>query len=341
MTTVAVTPIGRQQEASNEVIRLVVYVTEAEKFELYNQLEIWKSKDTTSGPYREQTGAEVRGARIPKDAPDEPTTPETGPSAVLVGKDLRLLINEQDELTITFTGADPLTFADAAAQVDAQGQGLVRAYVSELGGFVLQTTFPGVGSLLRVVGGEAAPLLGLPTDEPDSLAQGIAARLTLSQGTTAYEFLDLWGSSEYYYKVRFRNSTTGAVSEFSQYFPGSKRLGLEPSSLAIGTVTLVTTEGKPLVNQEVRVNIEHTGAIIDDKLVAGGDAVQLTDETGKVEFTLPRGQKVSVAIAGTRLVRTITVPDQDIFNLLDPNIADQDIFRVQVPELVMAERRSL
>jgi hypothetical protein len=60
-----------------------------------------------------------------------------------------------------------------------------------------------------------------------------------------------------------------------------------------------------------------------------------------VEFILPRGQKVTVAVAGTSLVRTITVPDRESFNLFDPDIADDDVFKVQVPLLVMAERRSL
>jgi hypothetical protein len=103
----------------------------------------------------------------------------------------------------------------------------------------------------------------------------------------------------------------------------------------------VRADGSPLINQEVRLHIGFTGQSFGDKTVAGGDLRALTDDTGKAEFLLPRSQKVGVAITGTTLVRTITVPDKDTFNLLDPDLADDDIFRVQVPDIVVAERRSL
>jgi len=338
MTTIMVTPIGRQEEASGEAIQLVIYVTEAEVFQLYNQIEVWKSEDLPSGPYEELTAANLSAARLPQGAPDDPQSAPTGPSAILVDKDLRVAVADDGEVVVIFTGADPLTFGDAAAQVTAGGLGKVRAYVTEAGQFVLESLLAGRWARLWVAGGTAAPVLGLPVDE---VAYGRDARRTLVEGIQAYSFLDYWGSSAHFYKVRFRNSMTGAVSEFSQVFPGTKKTGLETTDLSLGQATLVKADGAPLINQEVRVNMEFTGSLIADKLLAGGDLVKLTDSEGKVEFILPRGQKVTVAVAGTSLVRTITVPDRENFNLFDPDIADDDIFRVQVPELVMAERRSL
>jgi hypothetical protein len=342
MTTIAVTPIGRQQDATYEVIRLRVYVTEPEIFELYDRMEVWKSpRDLPSGPYEELTAESIKPALIPKDAADAPATPVAGPNAVLDGKDLQLRANETDDVVITFAGADPISFGDAATQVQAQGLGQVTAYVQNDGSFVVASLASGIFASLRVVGGEAAPLLGLPTEEPDALSFGKNARRHISSGISFYDFIDPWGSSAYNYKIRFRNAHTGAVSEFSQRFPGTKRLGLDPGDLAIGRVLLVQTDGKPLINQQVRVHLEFDGQEIDGRHLAGGDIVELTDATGLVEFTLPRGQRVSVLISGTKSVRTITVPDQDVFNLLDPAIADEDVFRVQVPEIVVAERRSL
>jgi hypothetical protein len=343
MTTIMVTPIGRQEEASGEAIQLVIHVTEAEVFQLYNQIEVWKSEDLPSGPYEELTADVLSPARLPQGAPNDPQSLPSGPSALLVDKDLRMVagavsLSQPDEIEVIFTGADPLTFGDAAAQVTAGGLGRVRAYVTEAGQFVLESLLAGRWARLWVVGGAAAPVLGLPVDE---VTYGRDARRTLVEGVTAYSFLDYWGSSAHFYKVRFRNSMTGAVSEFSQVFPGTKKTGLEPTDLSLGQLTLVRADGAPLINQEVRVNMEFTGSLVADKLLAGGDLVKLTDSEGKVEFILPRGQKVTVAVAGTSLVRTITVPDRESFNLFDPDIADDDVFKVQVPLLVMAERRSL
>jgi len=341
MNTIMVTPIGRQEEASGEAIQLVIYVTEEEVFQLYNQIEVWKSVDLPSGPYEELTAANLSAARLPQGAPDSPDSLVAGPNAVLVDKDLRVAVADDDEIVIIFTGADPLSFGDAAVQVTTFGLGKVRAYVTEAGQFVLESLLAGRWSRMWVTGGTAAPVLGLPVNE---IAYGRDARRALGgadQGVIAYSFLDYWGSSAHHYKVRFRNSNTGAVSEFSQVFPGTKKTGLEPTDLSLGQATLVKADGAPLINQEVRVNMEFTGSLIADKLLAGGDLVKLTDAEGKVEFILPRGQKVSVAVAGTSLVRTITVPDRESFYLFDPDIADDDVFRVQVPDLVMAERRSL
>ena len=337
MITIALTNIGRQEEPTQEMVRLQIYVTNEEFLGVYDLLEVWKSESGASGPYARIAG-EILPARIPEDASDPASPPVAGPNAVLVGKDLRLSVSDQD-VTIVFTGSDPLTYLQAAIQVGVQGAG-VGAYVTAEGLFVVQTTTSGrAGGRLQILGGEAAPLLGLPTGTDVVYGQDFS--LALSENTNTYEYVDPWGSSAHYYKVRFINSNTGATSEFSQAYPGTERLGLEPQSLAVGRLTLVDAAGKTLINKDVRVHMEFSGQIIDGKVVAGGDLIRSTDETGSVEFTLPRGEKVSVSIPGTSLVRTITVPDQDLFNLLDPDIADQDIFKVVVPDIVYAERRSL
>jgi len=112
----------------------------------------------------------------------------------------------------------------------------------------------------------------------------------------------------------------------------------------VGQIDLVKADGRPLVGREVRLHLEFNGTIIDGKVLAGGDVVKDTDENGHVEFRLVRGQKLTVAVPGTDLYRQITTPeDQEtqVFNLLDPNISGEDIFKVRVPELIVAERRSL
>jgi hypothetical protein len=59
---------------------------------------------------------------------------------------------------------------------------------------------------------------------------------------------------------------------------------------------------------------------------------------------LVRGTKITVAIAGTDIVRDIDVPTDaavSSFNLLDPTKGTNDAFKVQVPVFEYAARRSL
>lgn len=341
-TTIAVSPLGRQADSTGEVIQLEIYVSNEDFFGVYDRLEAWRSRDTQSGPYEELTDDGVSPARIPKGAADSPASPVTGPSVTIVGQELDLLVNEEDEVSVTFTGVDPLTYAEIAAQIDAAAPSLVRAYVSDDPQVVVQTAGAGTAVSLRVVGGSAATLLGLPTEEPDSLAYGRDARVALIEGRTAYQFTDLRGSADYYYKIRFRNTNTSAVSEFSLPHTVMAKLGLAPGRLALGQLDLVRVNGKPLINQPVRVHTEFGRPVtVDGKTMAGTDVEESTDADGHVEFLLVRGAQVSVAVPGTSLVREITVPDIDTFNLLDPSISGDDIFRVQVPELTYAPRRSL
>jgi hypothetical protein len=342
-TIIAVSPLGRQADSTEEVIRLQVYVTNSDFFGIYDRMEVWRSKDRQSGPYEELTAENITGARIPKDAADPPASPITGPDVTIVGLELDLLVDEQEEEKVTFVGVDPLSYSDIATQIAAQAAG-VDAYVSDAPQVVLQTVGAGTAHSLRVVGGDAAALLGLPTEEPDSLAYGRDARVVLVDGRALYEFTDLRGSADYYYKIRFRNSSSGAVSEFSLPHNTASKLGIDPEQLALGVLDLVQANGKPLINQPVRVHTEFNGTIVDGKVMAGTDVEKSTDANGHVEFLLVRGQRVSIAVPGTSLVRDITVPEDtsvETFNLVDPTLSGDDVFRVQSPSLVYAPRRSL
>lgn len=330
---------------SEEIVQLQILVKQEDWKGLFDQIEVWRSRSSINGPYEEFTNSRWAAARIPKLAKDEPATPVTGRSVVIVGLTLQLRVNEQDDLVITFTGADPLTYSDAASQITAQGKTKVRSYVDEDGLLVIETTEPGTGAVLRIVGGEAAPLLGLSIDEPDSLAFGRDARISLRDGVESYLFTDVRGSDAYFYKTRFRNKTTQGVSELSQPFSSGQALGLTSASIACGTLCLVGLDGKPLNNIEVSVYNAFRGDLVEGKLVSESSQRKITDSNGRVEFFLVRGTKLTVAISGTSIVRDIVVPTDPsvlIFPLLgaDPGTGD-DHWKVQVPDLVYAERRSL
>ena len=349
MTTVAVNPQSRSEEDDFEVIELAILVENKDFVGFFNQLEVWRATASESGPFLELTADKSRPARIPDSAGDEPATPVTGASANIVGLDLVLRVDEADEeddVTVTFTGTDPLTFADAASQVTSQGLNKVRAYVDDDGTFVVTAVKPGTGSLLRIVEGEAAPLLGLPTTESDSFSFGREARLNLILDKQSYTFSDRKGSIEYFYKTRFRHKLSGNTSEFSEPFSAKAVLGVGQSNLALGQLDLVDGSGKPVSDRTVFIEVPFSGAVIDDtKVVANQKLSKKTDANGHVEFLLVRGMDITVAIAGTNLIKSLTVPTDssiETFSLMDPSLSeDNDYFKVRVPDIPFAERRSL
>lgn len=351
MATIIISPLGEVSTTSDEVIQLQVVAINDDWVGLFDVIELWRSITGTDGPYEELTADTLERARIPKDADDPPASPVTGPSVNINGTGLRMLVDEQTEVPVTISGTDPLTFAQVATQITTQGLNLVESYVDDLGRIVVQTLKGGLGSRLRVLPGDeddntdAAERLGLPTTEPASFTRGSIPRLPLIIDEETYLFTDPHSSRDYYYKTRFRNATSGAVSEFSLPFGVGQSVGVSQDNIATGRLELVGIDGIPIANREVRLHIAFAGNIVDDKLVAGTDIVKLTDENGLVEFSLVRGQKVTVAIIGTNLARDIVVPTSSsvtTFNLLDPDIVTgPDHFQVQVPRITTAERRSL
>lgn len=347
MSTIVVSTVAVDEVAtpSTEIVQLQILVKREDYEDLFDQIEVWRSRDSIRGPYEELTADKWRTARIPKLTGDRPSSPVTGRYVTIVGLTLQLKVGETDDLVITFTGVDPLTFAEAAAQITSQGLTKVAAYVDEDGLLVVETTEPGTGAVLRIVGGDAAPLLGLPTEEPDSLAFGRDARIPIKLGTESYLFTDVRGSDAYFYKTRFRNRLSLGVSEFSQPFSLGQAIGISSANIVCGTLDLVDTNGKPLVNREVTVFNRYQGDLVEGKFIAGFGENKLTDASGHVEFTLVRGAHMTVSISGTDIARNIVVPtdsDVTIFGLLDSDISTQDDgFVVQVPDIVYAERRSL
>jgi hypothetical protein len=333
------------EAAQAQSTRLEIAAREQDWLGSFDVLEVWRSRDTQSGPYEELTSDLYRPARIPKNSADPPALPVVGHLAYLTGKTLSLLLFETEQLDITFLGADPLSFSAAASQITSKSAGRLTSYVTDEGVLVIETRTPGTGASLRVLESEAAPILRLSTEEPECLSYGQDARIPLIGGQEVYSFTDQLGSGLYFYKTRFRSTSPQAVSAFSEAFSVGYVTSIDQKYLAYGQLTLIGIDGAPIKGQQVRIYSPFSGIAFEGFNVAGSDVIKRTDEEGFVEFQLVRGQKVSVAIMGTDLVRDIIVPtDPDIkrFNLLDPAVGEgEDIFVVQVPSLIYAERRTL
>jgi hypothetical protein len=331
-------------DEATELVQLHIFVKEGDWFGTFDEVEVWRSRGLSTGPYEELTADSWRSARIPADAGDQVSSPPTGPSVTIVGEELQLKVNEKDDLLIIFTGVDPLTYADCATQIQTQGAGRLRSYVDESSVLVIETSEPGTGAILRIVGGDAAPKLGLPLLEPSSLAFGRDGRIQLMKGREKYAFNDIRGNSGYFYKTRFRNRMNRSFSEFSQPSPADQSIGISGENIVCGQLQMVRLDGKPLRSQLVRVFNRYKTQQVEDRLVAGPSLEVVSDMDGKVQFFLVRGSEVTVSIDGTDIVRDIEVPtdpEVKVFNLLDPALGPDDYFKVRVPVIEYAQRRTL
>lgn len=319
--------------ATGQAVRFQVFADPELVTGVFDAIEIWRSRDGEAGPFEEIT-ASIWTTAVHLIA-DRPFS--------VSGKSLLLRVNELNDLTIAFTGVDPVSSSSIASQIQTQGLGLLRTSIA--GGFIsMETAQPGAVVTLRVVESDAAAILGLPIAEPDSVAFGHDARIAIIEGQAGYNVIDPHGSSDYFYKVRFRNKDTNAVSDFSDAFSGNTTGGVDPSELVRGTLKLVDMLGNSLPNYNVLLHNTFKGTSVGDSLVVGGPVQALTDSNGQVEFFLVRGITITVAVAGTNIVRDVTVPEDpeiESFNLLDPSLGPDDLFKVQVPNIPFAERRSL
>lgn len=359
MAIIVVSPLVVESDSgpSVELVQLQVTATRDDHEGLFDRIQVWRSTLGAAGPYAELTAQSWRPARVPESAEDESPSPPVGSSVIIVGETLVFRVNEddEDELTVTFTGTDPLTFAECATQVTAAGanDGRVRAYVADDGTFVVESLQSGSAATLRVMESDGAALLGLPVSDPDniegspadSFSTGKEARIQLSVNVEQYTFTDYRGSDAFYYKTRFINTLTGGTSEFSQSFGVGTAPGISTSSLVCGQLTLAGLSGSPARNVEVTVYNGFQGELVEGHYVAESQQSKLTDDNGRVEFLLVRGLRCTVAIGNTNIVRDIVVPEDasiNVFELLGSDVSSgEDIFKVQVPDIITAERRSL
>jgi hypothetical protein len=335
--------VPHADEGATEVVNFTIIVDEADWVGRFDQLQVFRSIEGPSGPFEELTGASWASPRLPQDGGDEPTSPVTGPLVVIVGKVLEVVSFGQSVFT-TFTGSDPLTYTQVATQIEAQSFGRLLSYVDALGKLVIESTYPGLASLISIPESDAAVILGLPTIEPDNTAQGHDPRLPLMAGITSYAFRDPLGSRDYEYRTRLLNSMTAEASDFSISFSANDAIGVGLDNTIVGYVLLAELTGKSQRNNQVSIFNDFDGSTVNGMVITGATITVLTDESGRAEFTLVRGQKVTVSIQGTTLVRSITVPSDpalSTFNLFDPSIGEVDVFRAAVPNIITAERRTL
>jgi hypothetical protein len=345
MPTLLVSPPLDERSAEPRAVEIEILLGDEELRGPLDVIEVWRSRALPEGPYEELTAAEARGARIPKEGGDPPSVPVEGRSVRVSGRTLALRLSS-GPVAIAFTDPDSWTLGEVAREIAAQGLGRLTSHVDGQGSLVIETTEVGTGAELVVLPSDAAALLGLPALEPESRAFGRDARIPLSAGLVRYRFADRLGTPRAFYRARLRDRLSGTVGELSLPVGGLPNVAaVHPSHLVLGRLDLIDPAGRPLAGREVRVYASFKGVIAAGRVVAGTDIVGLTDHRGRAEFSLLRGVPVTVAIAGTSLVREVTPPVDPaigVFPLLGADLgSEEDYFRVRAPDLPFAARRSL
>lgn len=313
---------------------------------VYDELEVWRSPGPGQ-PFQEITGETWSPARLPATGEDEPPVVVSGPLVNVVGQRLSVIARNGDfsQIDFDFVGSGAVPLRDISIQITTQSGGRLRSYVDFNQQLVVESTVAGASAYLQILSTSAAVFLGLPTELPESEAFGKERRIALQSGVSQYTFVDQLGSPTSSYKTRFRNSLSGVTSEFSLPFTGAQAVGISPSNLVTGFLSLVGNDGRPMAYIEVSVRSTFRGQMVEGKLLAGGDLVDSTNAEGYVEFELVRGQPYTLGIAGTNIVKDFTAPiDSSLtsFLLLDPAYSSTtDYFAVRVPNIPTLARGSI
>lgn len=173
--------------------------------------------------------------------------------------------------------------------------------------------------------------LTLPTlADPDT-------RIVLVDGATIYNYYDVAGTSARRYRWRFSANGAAPISSYSQHHNG-KPMPVAGAQLSVATARFTTLDGRP-ARRKMIFAVESQTEVGDFSI--GQDTLSVeSDENGYLQIPLVQGAVVRVAIEGTSIVRTITVPSTPSFNVLQAVADAPDEFTVQtVPPLLT--RRSI
>jgi hypothetical protein len=341
MVDLVITPTPTTTASGSESVVITAVVKDADWVGLYDRLQLFRSFLGPEGPFSEITGADWLPPRLPIDGGDPPTPSVAGRLVNVVGLTLRVIV-QTTYVDITFAGSNPLTLAQCATQITG---GAITSWVDSTGQLVIESNIPGSGSILAIIESDASKILELPDDDErdEDIAQGKDPRPLLVPGVKNYVMQDPFGDRSYHYRLQFLNRATEAVSEPSLAFSaGDDTAAVGADHVTIGYLTAATLEGRPLANAEVTIFSEFDGTVVGGRVLGNDKLVKLTDATGYVEFQLVRGKRITVSIQGTSLMRRLTTPtDVTSFDLLNPSIGEPDVFKAGVPDIVIAERRSL
>jgi len=312
------------------VIKIKLFVPEiANVLTLFNKIQVQRSE--AGSPYSD-------AKFITADVATAPTLLGTteGPFTIQ-GQTLKLKVDGGAEQSLTFVSANP---AVISRLVDEINTGLTGVTASSDGGKLRLTgNMTGTLGILELTGGTALTTLGFTTGQKDN---GEDLHIPLMPSVDSYEYDDGSGAASYWYRTRFYHQTSGVYSSWSDWMQGSTGGAITSTLLIVGKIRLASIDGTALVNCRVTVVNVFSPLSAGGYFLAGASKSFLTDGMGMGEITLVKGATVDVIIESTSVTRRILVPSSGTeFDLMDPAIAQDDPFAIQVPDLPAAARRSL
>ena len=300
---------------------------------LYDLIEVWRSTDNIT--YTEITAQE--------DTPAFIDSTLVGPTWNLNGTQLIIEKNNAAPVIVNFTEANPYNLQQILDKINSY---FPRPYVNIQNLFATQK--PTNTNLIRLtsdvkglesgllISGSANSILGFSTTK----AIGKTHRLHLTNPTIHYPFYDISAdlqlNTSYYYKIRFRSTKTGRLSEFSQYVLGEPLQIVQDTNLVKGFIILANEHGFP--EKDKRIIIE----LLKPTQIGTGPYVGImekrieikTDQFGYAETKLPKNVDIKVYIEDSLLNRVMNTGNVD-FDILQKIINVNDPFNpINQPNLV-------
>lgn len=242
-------------------------------------------------------------------------------------------------LTFIQNGGAPHTVLFPDTIVDWTAQQIATVINDEVPGaaavvdskLVLSSGSTGRVSSLQVTSAPTA--LGMSAE----IAYGKDERLVLVDGQNVYVYYDVAGASSSRYQWRFSANGSNPISKMSPLVSG-KAVPTSGVALSFATARFIGLDGRPA---KMTVLVAAEGNAIPGFTVQEQQTLAFSsDENGHFFIPLVQGARVRVAIEGTSLVRTLTVPNTASFDLMQALSDATDQFTVQtVPPLLT--RRSL
>lgn len=296
----------------------------------FDVIRVERSTTGSAGPYTELTATVASAATL--------VGTETGGFNVDT-LTLEVKVNNSPNVLITFSGTNPLTIAQVVDQVNTALGGTVGS--DDTGRLRLTSSTTGTASKMEIIGGTALAELGFSVGQRDI---GEEPYVTLIPGQENYPFIDNDGQQGYFYRSWFFNTSNSQESPRSAPFEGVPGTQISSGNLSLATIDLVDVSGRALPNRRVTIYPVSTPLSLEGFGVdLGRDGITLkTDNSGHAEANLVRGARVKVVFEGTSFIRTITVPAQSTFDLLDAVGAEDDQFdKAVVLNLPAAPRRTI
>lgn len=285
----------------------------------FTTIEIWSSEDE-GGTWRELTSATP-----------SPATLASAQAQTLFQVGGQTLVFQVDNATTYTVNFDPVIPFWTPAQV-VSAINLVCPNAASFSGSRVVLTSPTSGresSLLVIVGPAALNF-------SRSIVYGVDGRILLVDGATFYTYYDVAGRPTTRYKWRFSSNGANPLSRFSLPVNGKSTV-LSGIPIAIATARFADVDGSPL-RTAILVAPEGAQKIAGYTMGTQATKTFVADEDGLLQIPMVQGSRVRVAVEGTLMVRTFTVPSTPTFDLMQVLSDAPDAFTVQTVAPMLTRR---